>query len=277
MMRQSAIYLSCLILLLTSFCSVEEPLPEPNIYAVLSTDSSRALVLVGEVLQLGDTFSVDTMHDWDHYSRGLPWKGVSDTEVKLKRGEEIFVLEEMQDSAGYYYTDSLAFAPGEEWELEVDYPDERYVQARTQIPGSFEIISPLTDTLNLEDTLKWTSSQNAAGYALVWFCWGTHEYEDSLVYWSRLNYGWYYPAEIRYLPLDYYFSYYDSVEFYIAALDSNYYKYRKSDSKTLDDAWGVFGSQMVVKSRRYIIPPPDTAYPPVSRCTKACLKDGDNW
>lgn len=266
-MRRRLFPLAVVVLVLS--CAREMP-PEPNVFAILSTDSPVVCVQVGEMLEVGDTFPVihhidtiwygDTFYLDFHYT--LPWFGVSDAQVRLKRGEENFVLEEMHDSAGYYHTDSLVLAPGEKWELEVDYSDERHVQARTQIPGSFEIISPLTDTLQLENTLWWTSSKNATGYAVSWFYWASYEHEDSIVYRSGLYYGGCRSAEIRYLPLDYYFAYYDSIEFYIAALDSNYYEYRKGNYRTLEGAWEVFGAQTVV-SRRYYLPPPDTFYPPI--------------
>jgi hypothetical protein len=274
-------FLFVLIVLLVSFCS-EEVLPEPNIYAVISSDSSHALVLVGELLEPGDTFSVDTVsidtvwvRDTFYISviRAPLWNGVKGAEVELKRGEEAFALEEMQDSAGYYYSNSLMFAAGESWELEVDYPDGRFIEARTQIPGSFEIISPLTDTFHFEDTLRWSESKGAKGYELRFFCWWSVENEDSIEYYSGEARAGLYHADSLRLFAGKHFDGNDSVEIFVVAYNLNLYDYvvfykkyydyvsNLEDYMHIEGAWGVFGAQTVV-SRRYYLPAPDTTYPP---------------
>lgn len=283
MKRLSLILLSLVFL---CYCDItpENYEPEPNIYAVLSTDSLHALVMVGKTAGLKDTIRVDTIVDtfwhedstfdtWVHYA--YRWNGVSGLEVSLKKTSQTLSLEENADSIGYYRIQPVSFKPGETWGLEVNYPDGSNISASTTFPGEFEITSPESNMVSYYDTLAWSKPQGACGYSICILQWITYWDEDTFYVDSIAQ-------RIPFLLLPYdscsisldrllYFGgpgYPDSVAFLVSALDTNaydyifatgYYYFPSSDSLILDDymhidgAWGVFGSQTVARSRTYQI------------------------
>lgn len=258
----------------------EEYEGEPNICAILTTDSF-AQVMVGRTAAINDTVRVKIIIDtsWDiededtiYYVDTITvplWNGVSGAEVSLKHGEESFSLTE--DSTGYYYADSIAFAAEQTWELEVTYPSGEETSAQTTIPGSFEITSPLVDTLAETDTLIWTPSIGATGYSIrarIWLSWEDEE-EDTLVVDSFLMSLMLVQADTTSLPMqelelfDYRWVDSDSLILFVSALDTNAYDYRYpgfywwenlriEDYMHIPGAWGVFGSQTVI-SRKYFL------------------------
>jgi len=250
-------------------CAREMP-PEPNVIAILSTDSPLACVQVGEMLKVGDTFPViqhiDTIwYDDTFYldiNHTLPWFGVSDAQVTLTNKTHGFDLEEKRDSAGYYHVDSMEFSAGQTWELQVTYSDGRTVNAQTQFPGEFEIVSPLRDSFYLDEYLIWSRSEGALGYIIRTCEWTTRETEDSIftqyrewsAFWWGTQSGFYGYYDLMW------FGDVDSVEFHVAALDSNACNYLSAlhrpeigpeDYVNIEGGWGVFGAQTVVSSPRY--------------------------
>lgn len=261
------------IVLCSCEATPEEYEGEPNIYAVLSADSSFACIMVGLTLPIDDTMKVDTTVV-DTYFRyddtilipmyTIPWNGVSGAEVSLKHGEESFSLTE--DSTGYYYADSIAFAADQTWELEVTYPSGEEIEAQTTIPGSFEITGFQTDTVSNTDTLAWSKSSDAAGYLVKAFVWASWEDEDADTVYidSAFTYPELLPGDSYSIPLEELYLWGDSLWFWVAALDTNAYDYRYygedrwdpdirvEDYMHIEGAWGVFGSQTVVRSQRYV-------------------------
>ena len=255
---------------------------EPNIYAVLCADSLQARVMVGRTVSVDDTLKQAVAYDtfwYDgmivvHQYMVFPWRGVSEADVLLKQGQQSFVLIENPDSAGYYNTDFIQSSPGQTWELEVTYPTGEEIEAQTTIPGSFEIAGMLTDTVKYGDTLRWSKSDNAAGYLYSSFIWTSWEdvFEDTTYIDSAFTYPELLPGDRYFMPLGGLY-WIDSLWFWVAALDTNaydyyyyYYQYNNWGDLLLEDymhipgAWGVFGAQTAVRSRTYIIQP-DTTYP----------------
>ncbi|TET23305.1 MAG: DUF4249 family protein [Candidatus Stahlbacteria bacterium] len=256
---------------------------EPNIYAVLTTDSSFACIMVGKTTSIDDTLTLepdtimdtfwrdDTFEVWPEIV--FPWNGVSGAEVSLKQGGHRYVLLEDPDSAGYYGSDSIQFSARKTWELEVTYPSGEEIEAQTTIPGNFEITSPLVDTLSDTDVLEWTPSAHAAGYLielLQWLSWEDEE-EDTLVVDSSFDCLMLVQADTTSLPMqelelfDYLWAWADSLIIFVSALDTNAYDYRYygedrwdpdirvEDYMHIEGAWGVFGSQTVACSQRYVL------------------------
>ena len=247
---------------------------EPNIYAILSADSSFACIMVGKTTSVDDTLTLvpdtimdtfwrdDTFEVWPEIV--FPWNGVSGAEVSLKHGEESFSLTE--DSTGYY-SDSLSFHPGETWTLEVSYPTGEEITKETTIPGNFEITGFQTDTISTTDTLAWSKSSDAAGYLVKAFVWASWEDEDADTVYidSAFTYPELLPGDSYSIPLEELYLWGDSLWFWVAALDTNAYDYRYygedrwdpdirvEDYMHIEGAWGVFGSQTVVQSKSYVL------------------------
>ena len=247
---------------------------EPNIYAILSADSSFACIMVGKTTSVDDTLTLvpdtimdtfwrdDTFEVWPEIV--FPWNGVSGAEVSLKHGEESFSLTE--DSTGYY-SDSLSFHPGETWTLEVSYPTGEEITKETTIPGNFEITGFQTDTISTTDTLAWSKSSDAAGYLVKAFVWASWEDEDADTVYidSAFTYPELLPGDSYSIPLEELYLWGDSLWFWVAALDTNAYDYwyygedrwdpdiRVEDYMHIEGAWGVFGSQTVACSQRYVL------------------------
>ncbi|MCK4231710.1 DUF4249 family protein, partial [candidate division WOR-3 bacterium] len=208
---------------------------EPNIYAILSADSSFACIMVGKTTSVDDTLTLvpdtimdtfwrdDTFEVWPEIV--FPWNGVSGAEVSLKHGEESFSLTE--DSTGYY-SDSLSFHPGETWTLEVSYPTGEEITKETTIPGNFEITGFQTDTISTTDTLAWSKSNDAAGYLMKAFVWISWEDEDADTVYidSAFTYPELLPGDSYSIPLEELYLWGDSLWFWVAALDTNAYDYR---------------------------------------------------
>lgn len=278
-MRSHAFLISLAILILISlFCGItpEEYEGEPNIYAILTGDSLQATVMVGLTASIDDTMKVDTISDepdedgWidDWPWIRFPWNGVSGAEVRLRQGGHRYVLLEDPDSAGYYSSDSIQFSARKTWELEVTYSTGEEISARTTIPGGFEITSPLVDTLAETDTLTWTPSIGAAGYSIRARIWITTEDMDTVIV---LTYPLLVSSDTISLPVtEIFYPWGDSAVIFVSALDINAYDYRYyvenrwdpnvrvEDFMHIEGAWGVFGSQVVERSRIYICPPLDT-------------------
>jgi len=177
-MKFRAFLISSVILMITAVsCSVtpESYEGEPDVYAVLSVDSTFAKVMIGTTASIDDTLSegyvvsVDTFWFQDTFylveNWAYPWNGVSGAKVLLKQGEQSFSLKE--DSTGHYRMESLDFFSGQTWELEIIYPEGEEITSKTTFPGNFELLAPLRDTLLRNDTLKWNESSGAAGYLVM--------------------------------------------------------------------------------------------------------------
>ena len=269
--------LSAFLTIFSLSCGVtpEEYEGEPNICAILTTDSF-AQVMVGRTAAINDTVKVKIIIDtsWDiededtiYYVDTITvplWNGVSGAEVILKHGEESFSLTE--DSTGYYYADSTGFAAEQTWQLEVTYPSGEEISAQTTIPGSFEITGFQTDTISNTDTLAWSKSSDAAGYLVKAFVWASWEDEDADTVYidSAFTYPELLSGDSYSIPLEELYLWGDSLWFWVAALDTNAYDYRYygedrwdpgirvEDYMHIEGAWGVFGSQTVVRSQRYV-------------------------
>ena len=268
--------LSALLTIFSFSCDVtpEEYEGEPNIYAILTTDSF-AQVMVGRTFTINDTVRVKIIIDfdtiWDVEDEDtIPvplWNGVSGAEVSLKQGGHRYVLLEDPDSAGYYNTDSIQFSARKTWKLEVTYPSGEEIEAQTTIPGSFEITGFQTDTVSNTDTLAWSKSSDAAGYLVKAFVWASWEDEDADTVHidSAFTYPELLPGDSYSIPLEELDLWGDSLWFWVAALDTNAYDYRYygedrgdpgirvEDYMHIEGAWGVFGSQVVACSQRYVL------------------------
>jgi hypothetical protein len=278
------LYPAIVLLLAVTACSTlpDDYEGEPNVYAVLCADSLQARVMVGRTVSVGDTLKQAVVYDtfwYDdtfvvHQYMVFPWNGVSEADVALKQGQQSFVLTENPDSAGHY-SDSIQSSPGQTWELAITYPTGEEIEARTTIPASFEITSPLGDTLFAADTLEWGSSSGACGYSVRLLAWMIWEEEDTVIVDSSFSYPVLVSGELNSMPMEELLSYIwggDSAVIFISALDTNAYDYRyygmsaywdnlrPDDYMHIPGAWGVFGAQTTVRSRTYIIQP-DTTYP----------------
>jgi len=250
---------------------------EPNIYAVLCADSLQARIMVGRTVSVGDTLKQTVVYDtfwYDdtfmvHQYMVFPWNGVSEADVALKQGQRSFSLLEDSDSAGHY-SDSIQSSPGQTWELAITYPTGEEIEARTTIPASFEITSPLGDTLFAADTLEWGSSSGASGYSVRLLAWMIWEEEDTVIVDSSFSYPVLVSGGLNSMPMEELLSYIwggDSAVIFISALDTNAYDYRyygmsaywdnlrPDDYMHIEGAWGVFGAQTAVRSRTYVIQP----------------------
>ncbi|MBA7605081.1 hypothetical protein ES703_12210 [subsurface metagenome] len=276
---KSKILLAIILLLSVIACDTtpETYEGEPNIYAILSADSSFACIMVGKTTSIDDTLTLepDTIMDTFWYDDTFevwpeivfPWNGVSGAQVSLKQGEQSFALTENEDSVGYYYSDSIQLASGQTWELEVTYPTGEEVSAQTTIPGSFEITGFQTDTISTTDTLAWSKSSDAAGYLVKAFVWASWEDEDADTVYidSAFTYPELLPGDSYSIPLEELDLWGDSLWFWVSALDTNAYDYRYygedrwdpdirvEDYMHIEGAWGVFGSQTVACSQRYVL------------------------
>lgn len=250
---------------------------EPNIYAILSADSSFACIMVGKTTSIDDTLMLepDTIMDTFWYDDTFevwleivfPWNGISGAEVSLKQGGHRYVLLEDPDSAGYYGSDSIQFSARKTWKLEVTYPSGEEIEAQTTIPGSFEITGFQTDTVSTTDTLAWSKSSDAAGYLVKAFVWASWEDEDADTVHidSAFTYPELLPGDSYSIPLEELDLWGDSLWFWVSALDTNAYDYRYygedrgdpgirvEDYMHIEGAWGVFGSQVVACSQRYVL------------------------
>jgi hypothetical protein len=277
-LRAALLFAASLAVILLFSCEVtpEEYEGEPNIYAVLCTDSSFACIMVGRTLSVEDTMKVGTIIDTVWYDDTFytwvrtvfPWNGVSGAEVVLKHDAQSFSAGELEDSAGYYYAAPIAFSAGQTWGLEVSYPGGESVAAQTTFPGEFEILSPTERLFNFDDSLTWSESAGTKGYRIWMIGWGQYQDEDSVYADSMVTYVVEYDWHIRltrkikgddlaYFVLQ--FLECDSIQFRIAALDSNIYDYfdcwgeeNKEEYMYIQGAWGVLGSQTVVRSKSYV-------------------------
>ncbi|MBD3285355.1 DUF4249 family protein [candidate division WOR-3 bacterium] len=245
---------------------------EPNVYALITADSTHAHLMVGRTVSVADTLPVDTIVDtfwiddstfetWTYYQ--IPWNGTSNADVILESGGDNFTLTEHPDSQGYYFADITAPRAGQSWTLKVTYPEGEEISARTTIPGNFEITGPDNDTLTEDDTVRWTASDGARGYQVSILQWLTYEEEDTasveFISWPLLV-----SADTLSVPLsDMGFSPMgDSVCIYIISLDTNAYDYKYYgenmwmvenivDCMHIEGAWGVFGAGNVVRSKTF--------------------------
>lgn len=278
-MMKSKILLAIILLLSVIACDTTPETYEgkPNIYAILSADSSFACIMVGKTTSVGDTLTLvpDTIMDTFWYDDTFevwpeivfPWNGVSGAQVILKQNGQSFSLSEDPDSAGYYNTDSIQFSARKTCELEVTYPSGEEISAQTTIPGSFEITGFQTDTISNTDTLAWSKSSDAAGYLVKAFVWASWEDEDADTVHidSAFTYPELLPGDSYSIPLEELDLWGDSLWFWVSALDTNAYDYRYygedrgdpgirvEDYMHIEGAWGVFGSQAVVCSQRYVL------------------------
>jgi hypothetical protein len=270
-----------LIALVACGTTPEQYQGEPVICAVLTNDSAQAKVMIGRTASIDDTLDpvevIDTFWYFDTFFVDtyyvILWQGTSDAGVVLHSGELKLALEESPDSAGYYYTDLVTCQPGQTWELEVKYPEGEEIITQTTLPGDFQFTDFDHDTLNFEhDTLRWSTSENAAGYIMRMTIWDSWDLVDTVIIDSFLSYLVFLPADTHHVALDDLFLGGDSLRFQVAALDTNDYDYRyfgyyywmdprAEDYMHIEGAWGVFGSQVVERSRVYILPP-DTLYVP---------------
>ncbi len=96
--------LSALLTIFSLSCEVtpEEYEGEPNIYAILSADSSFACIMVGKTTSIDDTLALvpDTIMDTFWYDDTFevwleivfPWNGISGAEVSLKHGGHRYII-----------------------------------------------------------------------------------------------------------------------------------------------------------------------------------------
>ncbi len=287
-MRRGIFTILSLAALLSISCNTPENYEgEPNIYAVLSTDLDSAVLMIGKTASINDTLERDLIVDtiWYEdtftviYHEVFLWNGVSGAEVSLEHSATSYKTRESSVSRGYYVTDTgLSFEPGSLWKLKAKYPDGKTIEAETRIPGAFEIVSPLTDTVTDDDLLTWSESEGAKEYNIVVTEWGwRYEREwvpegDSYIIVMRydtLQLRSYFlfgsqvgGAALKALSLLYLC---DSLEVCVEALDVNVYDYiayrhavywnpdtNKEEFMHIPGAWGVFGSKTVTDTRRYI-------------------------
>ncbi|MBN2380598.1 DUF4249 family protein [candidate division WOR-3 bacterium] len=255
---------------------------EPNIHAIISVDSTLVQIMVGRTVSVDDTMRLDTVIDtfiqiwdgdtiiWIDTFTFIPWNGVSGADVDLNQGNMRVTATEEQDARGYYNAAVTAPAPRQTWTLEITYPDEVVISAHTTVPGDFETISPLKDTICETDTLRWTPSQGAAGYMVGGIGWYTWEEEDTLIVDSSYLLDVLLSSDTTFLVLWFLeYSHFDSLYLLVSGLDTNAYDYmnyeynywwneqRIEDYMHIDGAWGVFGSKNTVRSKVFLMEPPE--------------------
>ncbi|MBN2379742.1 hypothetical protein JXM67_08080 [candidate division WOR-3 bacterium] len=248
---------------------------EPNIYSFIYSDSSTVTVMVGRTISITDTIELDTVYDTVWYDDSTfhvwnqtryPWNGVSEADVTLRNENESYTLIE-DDSAGYYRLDSLGVLPNQTWTLEIKYPTGEKISAVSAIVGDFEISAPEQDTLGFFDTLRWNPAEKAGGYIVTSKQWGRWQWEDDPEAYDTTYASRFMGDTCQFTAVEFIFEFFvfDSMEFHVAALDSNAYDYlyyevykgfrdlKLDDYMHIEGAWGVFGSQLVKKTRRYVL------------------------
>ncbi len=265
---------------------------EPNIYCILATDISHPLIMIGKTVSIDDTIKIntDTIMDtfWFQDTFFLnpvvvySWEGVSGVKTTLENSGRTYVFEEKKDSEGYYISDStFTFTPGSIWKLDVKQSDGKQFTVQTRFPGAFEISGPTKDSVSVyKDTLSWTQSDGAKGYAAEYILWATYDLIDTVIQISDTASSYLIDSSQRYsfFPFAHFEgAVLDSMVFKISALDANAYDYiyyglygmwnpdiNKDDYMHIEGAWGVFGSKTAVTSKRYFLKD-TTYYPPPKR------------
>jgi hypothetical protein len=278
-----------LLALVACDTSPDEYKGEPNIYSILSLDDDFAEVKVGMTLSVDDTIKHDTIIDTIWYDdtfdiyihTEIRWNGVKGAEVVLKQGSQTYDLKEDAENRGSYCSDSLEFTPNQTWELEVTYPTDEHFVASTTITGLFEITGPLNDTLEWSDKLEWTPSEGARGYMLrgkFWVRWIDEESDTAYID-SLDSYGRFLSADKNSYPVSeilnsvyFYGGVADSIAFLVAAMDTNAFDYHyygqnswdaslsPDDFMHIEGAWGVFGSEVVRRSKTFALPADSLSY-----------------
>ncbi|MBD3285829.1 DUF4249 family protein [candidate division WOR-3 bacterium] len=148
---------------------------EPNVYGIVSTDSSTVTVMVGRTISILDTIEVDTVYDTFWYGdvpvfvdtvAKYPWNGTSGAELTLSSGDERYNLTEDEDSSGYYRIDSMEFEANQSWSIEISYPQGEMITANTTLVDEFTLAAPERDTLYEGDSVKWERAQGVEAYLI---------------------------------------------------------------------------------------------------------------
>jgi hypothetical protein len=239
--------------------SVEDYVPEPNVYCVARAGSDTLRLLAGMTLPFKD--SVPQSPDWNGVA------GVQGV-VRGRAGE--VALAAKPDSVGLYQYVGLSPQPGETLELEARYPTGEVVRGITGVPGSFRIEHVSADTVlevpwpgdswqTLRIEYSWATSRHAARYTTRLTTYYSNA--DTVITWSWTN-DWLAGRSdsIRVA----FYAYYegrgfepdsagiDSVRIGVDALDRNLDDYRRfgwwqgggnRELLHLDGGLGVFGSR----------------------------------
>lgn len=112
----------------------EQYTPEPNVFCLLRTDRPRTIAMAGMTVAYGDSI-------------GPGWNGVSGVDVSVRHAGFEYGFEELPDSTGFYFTDSLPRVPGDSYWLTVRYPDGSTVRGSTKMQPACRIDSVLIDTV----------------------------------------------------------------------------------------------------------------------------------
>jgi hypothetical protein len=145
--------------------SVEDYVPEPNVYCVVRAGSDTVRLLAGMSLPFKD--SVPQSPDWN---------GVAGVQAVLRGSAGAVTLAPRLDSIGYYQSVGFSPQPGEMLELEARYPTGEIVHGRTTVPDTFRIERLAADTAleapwpgdswyTLRIEYAWAESRLAARYS----------------------------------------------------------------------------------------------------------------
>lgn len=243
--------------------SVEDYLPEPNVYCVVRAGNDTLRLLAGMSIPYKD--SVPQSPDWN---------GVAGVQATVRGRAVEVTLAAKPDSAGYYHYSGFAPQAGETLELEARYPSGEFVRGGTMVPGAFGIERVAADTVfdvwwpgetlwSLRLELHWSASPHAARYGsrltVFWSsadtsieqAW-TNQWVSGTADSARLTFQYYYenrPGELDSAGLD-------SVRLGVEAADRNLADYREfawwmggsnRELLHLDGGLGVFGSRTVCR------------------------------
>jgi hypothetical protein len=243
--------------------------PEPNVFCLLRTDQPRTIAMAGMTVAYGDSI-------------GPGWNGVSGVDVTVRHSGTDYGFEELPDSVGFYFTDSLPLVPGDSYWLTMRYPDGKMVRGATKMQPAGRIDSVLIDTTLTGyeypyDTIfrfeyYWTEDSLATQYmstAKAYYrsgsrgsgwCNGPHDADggrDSLIGVTPVlidHWGGLVPETLRL----------ERVTLGVWVVDRNYRDYSRvswwdntdpEQSMHLEGGLGVFGSACIAETTLYFTPP----------------------
>lgn len=241
--------------------SVEDYLPEPNVYCVVRAGSDSLRLLAGMSIAYKDSVP-----------QSGRWNGVAGVDARVRGRAGETVLLPKPDSTGYYFAAGFGVQAGETLHMEARYPGGEVVRGSTAVPAEFRIERVAVDTVlevpwpgdtwpMLRLRFEWTESRNATSYSdrVTGYYSGNGRFlgqaagvntaiagrRDSVriplstVYWDTLRLE---PEEV----------WLDSVRLFVEALDRNLHDYWRfgwwlggsnRELLHLDGGLGVFGSR----------------------------------
>lgn len=201
--------------------------PDYNVFALLRLGVDTQEVFVDHVYDPGDTILM----------------GVNSASVSIIAPDTQITYEpHVSDSLVLFIAPSGGWLqPEHEYTLRVEIPGSELIEAKTKVPGDFEIVYPQNhDTVDTNTALVWTSSRYAYYYIVSVYP------VDSF-----LNKPpFYIPLLTRDTLLDrfvYPFFFQGTGDYLVRveAIDSSYFRYISYEEGNIDNAMGVFGGTVV--------------------------------